>query len=451
MVRDMTNFVGKSADRITICILILIIMLFSFPLVIAPLTTNSIIPSSGIVDFIRTEPLHVEGNLTKDSLGNTIYLRGIGSWKFHIDPTGWFQPEGGGYAEGQRIWNEANVRYHLQTMKDWGFNVFRLHTAADWWINDIVTVGTFTGSYRQIIKDLLTWADDYGIYIMYDHFSPISYQTGGLGNHASGIPYAPYVYNWDHPEQTYLMEEVFPNKQAFVDYWGSVANELRGYSNVIFEIQNEPHALSAVWDLGYSIDEVRNDWFDAVQKCVDAIRSTGAEQLIVIAWGLAVPNDARGWQGTQYDPANIDMSFVDHIGTVDPLGNLIYTGHTYSEYIPWSSDYDTLKQQMRDSKWEYASSKVPVILGEYGVNQWHEDFGDIPTFQHHMSWAENFMKICNEWGIGYIGWNWSVRNGEDKGAGWGIITNQAWVIGGPSPWGQLLIDAVADGGTMEPG
>jgi len=446
MVRDMTNLARKKVDRVTILNLFLIIMLFSLPLATTALTTNSTtITSSGTIGPIATRPLHVEGNLTKDDLGNTIYLRGAGSWKFYLDPTGWFQPEGGNWGEGQQEWNEVNVRYHLQTMKDWGFNVFRLHTPADWWIQDQITVGTFSGSYRQIIKDLLTWAAEYGIYIMYDHFSPISFATAP--NHASGLPYAPYVYNWEYPEQTYLMQAVFPNKQAFVDYWRSVADELKGYPNVIFELHNEPHALSAVWDLGYNIDDVRNDWFDAVQKCVNAIRTTGATQPIVIAWGLACPQDARGWEGTQYDPGNIDMSFVDHIGTTDPLGNLIYTGHTYKEYVPWSSDYDTLKAQMQDSKWEYAASKVPVLLGEFGVNQWLTG----AALADHLLWAENFMKICNEWGIGYIGWNWSVLGGEDGGGGWGLISNEGALIYGPSPWGQVLIDAIADGGTMETG
>jgi len=97
---------------------------------------------------------------------------------------------------------------------------------------------------------------------------------------------------------------------------------------------------------------------------------------------------------------------------------------------------------MIDAKFEYAASKVPVFVGEFGVNQWQPE----PTLTEHMLWARNFMKVCNEIGIGFLGWNWSVVNGEDYGAGWGLITDQGWLIAGPSPWGQELIDAIAQVG-----
>lgn len=410
-------------------------MLSSFSFVTTALTINSVIPipSSGTIGHITTLSLHVEGKYIKDDLGNIIVLRGVGHWKFHLDPTGWFQPEGGSWMDGNRVWNEANVRYHLQTMKNWGFNCLRIHTPADWWIQDNVSLGTFTGSFRQIIKELIAWAADYGIYIIFEHYSPINFDT--YLNHGVGIPYAPYC---DDP----TLATVFPSGNAFAEYWGSVAEGLKAYPNVIFELHNEPHTLGTTQPL----EEVRNSWFNTMQLCVDAIRSTGAEQPVVLGWGIAVPDWNCGWSGSQDYGGCSTMHFINHTGVSDPLNNLIYTGHTYVEYIPWASEYDTLKAQMQDVGFEYAASKVPVFVGEFGVNQWQPN----ATLQDHLLWAENFIKICNEWGIGYLGWNWSVLGGEDTAAGWALISNEDAIISGPTQWGQVLIDGVAEGGTLEP-
>lgn len=422
-------------------------MLFSLPLVTTALTTNPTIHSSGIIGLVTTRPLHVEGNLIKDSQNNTIYLRGVGSWKFWYDPTGWFQPEGGGWVDGQLEWNEVNVRYHLQTMQEWGFNVFRLHTAADWWLEDQVTVDGFSGSFRQIVKDLITWAADYGIYIMIEHYTPINFKESL--QHGVGIPYAPYA---DSANPSHPYHSVFPDAQAFVDYWQSIANELKGFPNVIFELHNEPHAG---WQT--NPDAARESYFNTMQKCINAIRSIGATQLIALGWGLALANSDTGWDGGSTDfPPAVDMSYIDatwtdegtgvlQTGWSDTLGNLIYTAHTYIEYVSWNAEYNALKGEMQDALIEWAANKVPVYIGEFSVNQWN--VGDALAW--HLLWAENFMKILNEWGIGYIGWNWSVVNGEDSPA-WGVISDQGWLIYGPSPWGQKLVDAIAEGGTMEP-
>lgn len=437
MMKDTTKFPVKGIDWKTIFIVILILMVSSLPIVTSSLMSTYSIPTSGRITITTTGSLHVEGNLIKDQDGNVIVFRGAGHWKFHYDPTGWWQPLGGAVWEGQQVWNTANVQAHFAQMQTWGYNAFRIHTPGDWWLQDYVNVGSFSGSFRQVIKDVISIAEDYGIYVIFNHFSPISYQTSV--NHGSGIPYAPYVYDWENPSNTALMSNIFPDKQAFIDYWSSVASELKNHPNVIFELQNEPHALNAA-EVGATYTEIRDDYIDAQQKCINAIRATGAQQLIVVTWGLAIANTNQGWGS----PGNISpRELIDNLVLTDSLGNLVYTGHTYKEFIPWASDYDTLKQEMNNTGFQYIASQVPFFVGEFGVNQWQSE----PTLTEHMTHVQNFMAILNEWGIGYTGWNWSVLGGEDTGAGWALLAT----ILSPTPWGQALIDAIAEGSTMVPG
>ena len=164
--------------------------------------------------------LHVAGRYIKDSLGRTTTLRGVNQEGFLDSPNGWWNPEGGNYLSGLGIWDPDAVKYNLDGMKSWGCNVLRLHTKIAWWLND-------ESSYRQHIKDTITWAGERGIYVIFEPYSI-------LGGTQQPLPWAPHTTD---PEEQVIM----PDSSAFINYWTSVANELKDFPNVLFEIYNEPH------------------------------------------------------------------------------------------------------------------------------------------------------------------------------------------------------------------
>jgi hypothetical protein len=109
-----------------------------------------------------------------------------------------------------------------------------------------------------------------------------------------------------------------------------------------------------------------------MQQMLDAVRSTGAKQ-VVIASGLSYANKLDGWLA--HEP-------------VDPTGNLMAGFHLYND-VPcantgcWNSTVGAVAQQ------------VPVVTGELGERDCAHGFID-----GYMSWADAH-------GVGYLGWAWN--------------------------------------------
>jgi hypothetical protein len=376
-------------------------------------------------------PLHIEGRNIKSSLDRVVYLRGTGKIHWDDDPTGWWAPQGGAWYGGYLDWDETAVRYHLRTMHQvWGLNVVRFHTVADWWIKDQVTLKTYSGSYRNNLKRTFQIAKEEGMYVIMDLFSPVNgswmYDTG---HYPPGLPFPPYTY----PEAA----AVLGSKQAFVNYWASVATELKGYTNVLFELYNEPHALDAN-ARGIDTATARDDWFDAVQKAITAIRNAGANNIIVVQWHLcAVPY--MGWEA----PNAGDLTWIEMYPLNDTTGNILYSTHLYRcDLNPaWYDgyDYNYTLAGIEDIKAKYVIEVLnkPLIFGEMGVNMWFEGI----ELERELAWARNVLDISNQLGISYSVWDWEVVDT------WHLLSDTSLMIPPPSEWGQILIDAVAQGGT----
>lgn len=407
----------------TILFVIALTGVLSLTPVFSLLTSNLPIASSGEIIYIS--PLHVEGRYIKDYLGNIVYLRGVGKIHWDDDPTGWWSAEGVAWYQGYLNWNEDAVRYHLRTMKEWGLNHVRFHIVADWWIQDTVTLNTYTGSYRNNLKQTFEIATEEGMYVIMDLYSPVNGSwMYANGYSAPSLPFPPYSY----PE----CEAVIGSKQEFVDWWAMVADELKVYPNVIFELYNEPHAGGFP-----DVATARDDWFDAVQKAIYAIRNTGAENLILVGWPMAtVPH--MGWEAANAG----NLGWIEAYPLNDPLGNIFYTAHLYRcFYNPiWydSYDYDDCYTKMEQCLFKYVVENLskPVIIGEIGVNMWYSGV----ELERELQWAKNVFSIANDWGIGYSAWDWTL---VDR---WHVAETLGWT---PSAWGQVLIDAVAEGGTKE--
>ena len=70
-------------------------------------------------------PLHVEGNLIKDSAGNTVVLKGFNKAQFYEDPDG--------MALGKNRWTDANMAQELDGIRSTGANVVRGIQAIENW------------------------------------------------------------------------------------------------------------------------------------------------------------------------------------------------------------------------------------------------------------------------------------------------------------------------------
>ena len=106
-----------------------------------------------------------------------------------------------------------------------------------------------------------------------------------------------------------------PNS-AFADLWKRLADRYKGNSKVILGLMNEPNNISTV------------QWFAAAQEAINAIRATGATNLIMVPGnGFSQPG---AWNQTYYDTAVPQVSnAVGWAMLQDPLDNTVVSVHTY--------------------------------------------------------------------------------------------------------------------------
>jgi len=399
----------------TILFVILVSGALSLTPVLSSLTNNAVIRSSGIIAIIS--PLHVEGRYIKDGFNNTVTLTGVNQEGFLDSPDGWWNPEGGGYTSGFDIWNPEAVKYNLDSMKSWGCNVLRLHTSIRWWIED-------NSSYRQHIKDTIMWAGKRGMYVIFEPFCV----DGGTQYECPWPPYIP------ESQQAWI-----PNRQAFIDYWVSVANELKDLPNVLFEIYNEPHGNATV----------RDDFFNVTQQCLDAIRATGAKHIIVVQWDYGI------WCNLDYPPPSnpaSTMDWVEQYPLNDPIGNIVYSSHNYrsdfhrsvSDPVRNSYKYDDIKLALEYCLVDYVLNNLskPVLCGEIGANMWWTD----EELEYELAYFNNSLTIYNEWGISYIVWVWTIPAHMRHG----LLQNGYPWLPPPGRNGEILINKIAEGMTSAP-
>jgi hypothetical protein len=380
--------------------------IFSLYPALSSLMSDVTIRSSGTMAIIS--PLHVEGRYIKDGLNNTVTLTGVNQEGFLDSPNGWWNPEGGGYTSGLDVWNPEAVKYNLDSIKSWGCNVLRLHTSIRWWIED-------NSSYKQHIKDTVVWAGERGIYVIFEPFSVD-------GSTQYECPWPPYI-----PES---QQGWIPNRQAFIDYWETVANELKGLPNVLFEIYNEPHGNATA----------REDFFNVTQQWIDAIRLTGADQLLIVQWDYGI------WCNLDYPPpANTasTMNWVEQYPLNDPRSNIVYSFHNYR------GDFHTTKDG-RVNVWEYSDIKLslqlclvdyvlnnlskPVLCGEIGANMWESGEG----LTQELAYFNNSLNIFNEWNVSYLAWVWTIPAHMRHG----LLQNGYPWVPPPNAAGEILIASI---------
>ncbi|MCW3986023.1 MAG: glycoside hydrolase family 5 protein [Candidatus Bathyarchaeota archaeon] len=339
---------------------------FSLSPALSALINSVVMRSSGAIATISS--LHTEGRYIKDIFNNTVILRGINHAGFTDSPGGWWTTLDG--------WYPDEIREHVASMKEWGVNTVRFHTNIEWWIEDEVTFrGVYYPSYRQNIKDTIEIFSEAGIYVIFEGYSVLEY------NPQTHMPFPPYL----SPEE----ETIIPSQQAFVDWWVSVATELKDYPNVIFELWNEPVGDATA----------KEAWFDVVERCITAIREV-TDKIIIVQWGygswvnISVPESTRG-----------DISWVN-----DPRvqgTNILYSTHIYEDSVHRSEPewqlchtYDDLKAGFQYIQMEEMVTQwnKPLLIGEIGCV--------IDEGETGLARFNNSLTIFNEWELSYLAWWW---------------------------------------------
>lgn len=341
------------------------------------------ISSYGSISYLPLSPLHTDGRYIKDSLGNIVQLVGTQKDCYNNgDPTGYWV--GGRW----QVWDPDIVQANLVAMKAMGFNVLRIPTEMDFFIED-------TMNFRQNFHTLLAMAEAYGIYVVYNCYS-------AHGEYPAALPWPPYSTD---PDWLNTVDD-------FISYWVQVATEFESHPNIIYDLVNEPASASS------------DEYFPLMQRVVDAMRVV-TQKIIVIE-----PNSYQGnlaflrtyaLNGTNIVYSPHIYRYHGHFGTPQRDPNAPYTYDSIRNHI-WSN-WD----------WNYTLNtlQLPIWVGETGAApQWDapENYpigwdGDAfdpaneqnPNDYHESEAWRSLLKILNDEGIGYAQWQWQVYPGRNFG------------------------------------
>ncbi len=327
--------------------------------------------------------LHAAGDRIEDSEGNRIVVRGVnrsGTEYRCVQANEDTTPENG-FFDGPG--DEESIR----VMASWNINAVRVPLNETCWLGINGVDPRFAGeNYHAAILEYVRLLRLYDLIPILDlHWAaPGEYQARRL--------------------------QPMPNADHSPEFWRSVAETFKDDERVVFELFNEPFPYSnadsttawSCWRDGCELDlAVRAGetsvpyWGAGMQDLVNAVRATGARNLILLG-GVQYSNALSRW-----------IEERPH----DPLGNLAAAWHVYNTNP--CSDADCWNGVPKT-----VASTIPIIATEVGQN----DCGAEP-------FVGPLLEFLDENADGYLAWSWTAY-GECRPPG-----SEPW----PNPW-SLVTD-----------
>lgn len=284
----------------------------------------------------------VKGNQLVDGRGRTVRLLGVNRSGPEFRCQEWAS-----------IFDGPTTQKSIEAMLSWQINVVRVPLNETCWLGINGIAPQFGGeTYRAEIHWWVRQLERAGLYVILD-----LHRVGPGDVQAYGIP---YMADADHA----------------LDFWRSVATEFRDDRSLLFDLYNEPHDVSwDCWLYGCWVDDPQVGEYQTagMQQLVDAVRSTGARQPLMIGG-----TDSAG---------NIEQ-WLSH-RPFDPVGAEVASNHTY--------DFGPCWKICREAVAEVAE-RFPVVTGEMGET----DCGH--------SYIDGYMRWADRHGISYLGWTWNAKS-----------------------------------------
>ncbi len=261
-------------------------------------------------------PLHLEGTQLCDENNNPVQLRGVSTHGI-----GWFP-------------QYVNEEFFKELKEDWNANVVRLamYTHEN---SGYCTDGNKT-SLKQLVKDGVKYATDNGLYVIID---------------------------W------HVLQEQNPHtyKSEAKVFFEEMSKEYKDYTNVIYEICNEPNG-------GVSWSDVKS----YAEEVIEVIRKEDEDAIIIVG----TPN----W--CQYVDQAANNPITDY-------ENIMYALHFYA-----ATHTDNLRTQMKNA----VNNGLPIFVSEYGICDASGN-GGIDYNQ-----SDAWVKAMDDLGISYVAWNVSNKS-----------------------------------------
>ncbi len=287
--------------------------------------------------------LKVVGNRLHDPDGKEVWLQGVNAGGLETLPQ-----------------DDQPVKSLMVAIEDWKSNCIRVPMKEEFWYGNSHYQTDGGEAYRAKIAKMIILAANRGAYVAID------------------------LHRFRAP------------KQEHADFWKDFAAIYKDHPAVLFDVFNEPHGTTwEVWRNGGHVgpenapdesaflseaEKKQNQGFESIgmQGLVDAVRSTGAKN-IIIAGGLFWCNDLSG--------------VVNGYALDDKGGNgIMYSWHTYH----WHKDWATRVVP--------AAEQYPIFLGEVGADTAKMGFIPDADQEDPYTWVPDMLGFIQKNKIHWTGW-----------------------------------------------
>ena len=303
------------------------------------LTLSVIAASAACAASPRPGPpltVRVAGNQLVDAHGRTVRLLGVN----------FSGPE---YAciRGLGFFAGPTDAHAIAAMVSWRINAVRIPLNEDCWLSINGAPARYSGArYRAAIRAYVARLHSVGLYVILDlHWNAPGRERATGQQRMADLDHAPA-------------------------FWSSVARTFKADPAVVFDLYNEPRYIT--WQCWYRGCVLPGGWRSAsMQALVDAVRSAGARQPIIVT-GIDSGNNLAAWLRCR--PS-------------DPAHQLVAGFHVYNFLscvmaACWNKDAGPVLRS------------VPVVTSELGEADCSDAF-----IKRFMTWADTA-------GVSYLGWTW---------------------------------------------
>lgn len=294
---------------------------------------------------------------------------------------------------GDQFFDQQHLAYmgsgtNTATATYWGSNTVRLPLSEGFWLyGDVAAPGSpappvacSSSQYQSLVKRVVDTLTALKLNVILDlQWTDAIGTNGTLQSLRGGGP-------WSMPDDD------------SVKFWQQVAPLYESYTNVLFEVYNEPHpsgypAASAwsCWATGCTVTKDNSYSADcncmktlssaykgvSMQALVNAVRHTGANNIVLVGglnWGY-------------------DLSQIGNASYALSGSNIVYDTHPYSSYTDKAPN-------TWDVSFGNASATYPVLSSENG----EYDCGS--------SYVSQLLPYFDAHQIGWVAWAWVVSNDQ---------------------------------------
>lgn len=244
----------------------------------------------------------------------------------------------------------------IGAMKRWEINAVRVPLNEDCWLGIHTPRGLGGAPYRSIVRRYVSALNRSGLYVILD-----------LHVAAPGSMKSINILR-------------LPDADHAPAFWRSVAATFKNDHELIFDLYNEPHDIGwGCWLRGCVVPSNRDFGLEpayraaGMQQLVDAVRSTGARQPLMLG-GLNWSLDLAGW-----------AAHAPH----DPDHQLVASEHNYGGGL--APCFAGCRAAILATHRRY-----PVVFGELGETDCAHGYID------------SMMRFADAHGVSYLGWTWDA-------------------------------------------